>query len=434
MNRDTFTVKVDNISEHVQICEVESLFNTLVGKVMHSALRRDGSHSRSLELSFNTLDTFKKALCMSGYNIAGTPLVVTRASTTGLGFYNTAVGSDGRRNLYVLGLPFDLTKIEFAAIFSQYGTVSHAVILATVDNASRRRGFVVMSSHEEAKAAMIALSRTQIKGHMLDVSWAVVQRSQGFLDGADRTMMLNSPNISNFPEIDMSRGNTSHFARPNEQNEVSWPPTFLMASSKLLVSNLPTLLFTQATDLQPLFYPFGQIKGLKMIESISADTQNNTVAALVEYENPSSAREAKDALHGQMYGDIPVNVQYVQDSSPPADDGFASAFECSPLGFGKSADTGLNPFAPPFVLGSQHWSAPSPGFSQQPHQQANMLYNATPRGLPRDAHHPLFSPQPFSSNLRRQVSDTISRSSSATSSSWSGDAHPSGRRFRRAFT
>jgi hypothetical protein len=52
---------------------------------------------------------------------------------------------------------------EFADAFSRYGVVSHCVILATVDNSSRRRGFVVMSSHEEAKSAMVHLSRTQIK-------------------------------------------------------------------------------------------------------------------------------------------------------------------------------------------------------------------------------------------------------------------------------
>lgn len=48
-------------------------------------------------------------------------------------------------------------------IFSRYGIVSHAVILATVDNVSRRRGFVVMSSHSEAKVAMDAMNRQEIK-------------------------------------------------------------------------------------------------------------------------------------------------------------------------------------------------------------------------------------------------------------------------------
>ena len=39
----------------------------------------------------------------------------------------------------------------------------HAVILATVDSSSRRRGFIVMSTHDEARAAMNGLSRKQIK-------------------------------------------------------------------------------------------------------------------------------------------------------------------------------------------------------------------------------------------------------------------------------
>jgi hypothetical protein len=86
---------------------------------------------------------------------------------------------DTRRNLYVLGIPFDLSlwvshfvirnlfqqqiRIELSSIFSHFGTVTHSVILATVDNASRRRGFVVMSTHDEAKAAMDNISQTNIR-------------------------------------------------------------------------------------------------------------------------------------------------------------------------------------------------------------------------------------------------------------------------------
>ena len=67
-----------------------------------------------------------------------------------------AKSPDTRRNLYVLGLPFDLSlwvshfvignyfqrqnRTELSSIFSHFGTVTHSVILATVDNASRRRG------------------------------------------------------------------------------------------------------------------------------------------------------------------------------------------------------------------------------------------------------------------------------------------------------
>ena len=68
-----------------------------------------------------------------------------------------------------------------AALFTPYGTVTHGVILATLDGASRRRGFVVMSTHEEAKRAMTALGRNGKGGGGLDISWAVVQRSKGML-------------------------------------------------------------------------------------------------------------------------------------------------------------------------------------------------------------------------------------------------------------
>lgn len=63
--------------------------------------------------------------------------------------------------LVILNSP--VARLEFMEVFSRYGKVSHAVILATIDNASRRRGFVVMSSHAEAKLAMNAMSRTEIK-------------------------------------------------------------------------------------------------------------------------------------------------------------------------------------------------------------------------------------------------------------------------------
>lgn len=48
-------------------------------------------------------------------------------------------------------------------MFSRFGEVVHSVILATVDNASRRRGFVVMANHGDAKSAMDNLSRAEIK-------------------------------------------------------------------------------------------------------------------------------------------------------------------------------------------------------------------------------------------------------------------------------
>ncbi|KAG1753524.1 uncharacterized protein EDB91DRAFT_1043859, partial [Suillus paluster] len=334
---------------------------------------------------------------------------------------------DTRRNLYVLGLPFDLTKAEFSTLFSRFGTVMHAVILATVDNASRRRGFVVMSSHEEAKRAMNALSRKQMKyyllrdskvnlltqhrGHTLDVSWAVVQRSQGFLDGADRTMMLASSNPTSFPEMELdhqpARPTTglSHYA--NKQWNVSLAP-----SSKLLVSNLPTLLFAQASDLHPLFYPFGPIKEVDLLDS--ATLGNGTASALVEYVNIANAQEAKDALQRQFYGSSRLEVRFIQDSVHPVESA-AAAYAQSPI-LPKTSDAGLNPFAAPFVLGSRRFPTLASGLSCVAHDSfVNDFYS--PLGLPSDTFQVAsFAPHPLTHHLRAHVADAISRSSSATSS------------------
>ena len=65
---------------------------------------------------------------------------------------------DQRRNLYVLGIPQHISLEQFTDLFSDFGVVSHAVILAVLDAFSRRRGFVVMSSNEEASRAMKRMS------------------------------------------------------------------------------------------------------------------------------------------------------------------------------------------------------------------------------------------------------------------------------------
>jgi RNA recognition motif-containing protein len=65
---------------------------------------------------------------------------------------------DQRRNLYVLGIPQHISLEQFTDLFSDFGVVSHAVILAVLDAFSRRRGFVVMSNNEEASLAMKRMS------------------------------------------------------------------------------------------------------------------------------------------------------------------------------------------------------------------------------------------------------------------------------------
>ncbi|TBU34288.1 hypothetical protein BD311DRAFT_793935 [Dichomitus squalens] len=340
-NRDGFAVHVSNVADAVTRRELVDLFNNFIGDIIKCDENYDAAGRRYYALTFASQDAAKKALCMSGYNVDGTPLVVTTVTLSSeLPRSKPAKQPDTRRNLYVLGLPFDLTKTEFAEIFSRFGTVSHAVILATVDNASRRRGFVVMSQHHEAKLAMDTFNRKEIKGHVIDVSWAVVQRSEGFLDGGDRATVLSNSSPSPSPAPFDVKALTPALP-PLQASIVVTPPierpptlTFSTPSSSLQIKHLPAVLFSQLSDLHPLLGPYGDVKKLEIIPAESGE--HGLVSAVVEYATPSQAAEAAQALHGQAYSSVPIVVEFLRaDTSQKYD---------------ADGKPGLNPHATPFVV------------------------------------------------------------------------------------
>ncbi|PWN48370.1 RNA-binding domain-containing protein, partial [Violaceomyces palustris] len=73
------------------------------------------------------------------------------------------------KNLYVLNLPLDVTTDQLAALFATYGTVVHCVILAMLDAQARRRGFIDMSSPQEAKEAIEGLNGFVWHGYPIEV-------------------------------------------------------------------------------------------------------------------------------------------------------------------------------------------------------------------------------------------------------------------------
>ncbi|TFY79916.1 hypothetical protein EWM64_g4094 [Hericium alpestre] len=360
--REEHAVMVENIPCNVNRREVVDLFTTLVGQIKDVEVHANGT---SMQLAFFTADAATKSLCMSGYTVAGVPLSVTATNHPKPMRPSFAPkSSDARRNLYVLGLPFDLSKAEFAAIFSRYGTVSHCVILATVDNASRRRGFVVMSSNAEAKVAMDAITRTEIRGSIVDVSWAVVQRSQGFLDGGDRTMALDtrfdSPSCStsggSSPEPPFTQSRSHSFEDlSNRQDMVNGG---LAIAASLLVSNLPTLLFSNASDFKPLFMPFGKVEKLEILPASPNDSIGGMTSVVVTYTSAASAREAKQDLHGQVYAGFTISARLLLFPLDRRGQTSYSGHSDS----GSSSGSTLNPRASPFVCSNAY----PPSFSAPP--------------------------------------------------------------------
>ena len=143
----------------------------------------------------------------------------------------------------------------------------------------------------------------------------------GFLDGGDRSTALP---VSIMPAPSAEKEN------PPENTPTADSPkgsqSFLVSTavtSTLLIKNLPLLLFSQPSELEPLLLPYGHIKKLDILETFGSDTTTGFVTVAVEYETADSAYEAKMTLDGQVYVNDILKIEFVQpmpsacDTLPP---------------------------------------------------------------------------------------------------------------------
>lgn len=124
--------------------------------------------------------------------------------------------------------------------------------------------------------------------------------------------------------------------------------------ASILVRNLPALLFAQDSDLEPLFYPFGDVKEIRRQDvSSAARSRTGTISVIVTYSSVTGAREAKVVLEGQRYGDTPLIVEYL----PP----FGRNTEIGrKYGCDRVSSSSLNPCASPFVFDTPSAASASP--------------------------------------------------------------------------
>jgi RNA recognition motif-containing protein len=89
-----------------------------------------------------------------------------------------ALGRVGRQggcfmNIYVGGLPYDVTEADLRDAFEAFGTVASVnIITDKFSGQSRGFGFVEMASTSEAQAAITGLNGKELNGRTLNVSEA----------------------------------------------------------------------------------------------------------------------------------------------------------------------------------------------------------------------------------------------------------------------
>jgi len=86
--------------------------------------------------------------------------------------------------LYVGSLPYSTTEQQLTDLFSQYGTVQSAKVIADrFTGQSRGFAFVEMATSEEAQKAIAGLHGTELGGRTLVVNEARPQEKRSFGGG-----------------------------------------------------------------------------------------------------------------------------------------------------------------------------------------------------------------------------------------------------------
>ena len=89
--------------------------------------------------------------------------------------------------LYVGGLPYSVTEGRLEELFTQYGSVQSARVIADkFTGQSRGFGFVEMATSEEAQKAIEALNGTKLEGRTLIVNEARPQEQRRSGGGENR--------------------------------------------------------------------------------------------------------------------------------------------------------------------------------------------------------------------------------------------------------
>ena len=154
----------------------------------------------------------------------------------------------------------------------------------------------------------------------------------GFLDGGDRNIALPPA----MPHSPAEKENS--LENPSAENSPKETQSFVVSiavTSTLLIKNLPLLLFSQPSELEPLLLPFGQIEKLDILETSGSDTATGSVTVAVEYATADSAYEAKMTLDGQVYASNILKIEFVQPV-PSACDTLALQVAQFPLGHSPS--------------------------------------------------------------------------------------------------
>ncbi|CAO1632052.1 unnamed protein product [Parajaminaea phylloscopi] len=242
---------------------------------------------------------------------------------------NPADEVPAHKNLYVLNLPLDATTDQLAALFNGHGTVVHCVILAMLDAQARRRGFIDMSTAQEAKEAIESLNGYVWNGYPIEVSYAIVQRSGGPLTGPNvvrrtvpRSRWNCGPRRQPVQDYSPTRGSNSRqlsvdmTQTQSDQGNASLyrdtSPVRNHSSSicidpyTIFITGLDPVAILDEEDLSNCLQVYGTVVAC----SLSRDENGLSLGyGVATFAAPAEAAAAREALDGQMQNGVRLSCK-----------------------------------------------------------------------------------------------------------------------------
>eukprot|EP00930_Biecheleria_cincta_P073451 TRINITY_DN6073_c4_g1_i1.p1 TRINITY_DN6073_c4_g1~~TRINITY_DN6073_c4_g1_i1.p1 ORF type:complete len:539 (-),score=96.10 TRINITY_DN6073_c4_g1_i1:7-1602(-) len=193
------------------------------------------------------------------------------------------------RNLYVWGVPGDITETEFRKLFEGFGPVESTKICAA--RGPQTYGFITFFLRESAQAATLALNNTTFKGRAIQVKMAEPGRM--------------GETGAGYPAASPQPAAASTARSPTTAEQTASAPVV-----KVYVSGMPERYDQEA--LRRLFERFGEIQSTRVLPS---KQKGWTKYGFVNFATLSSAHKAINALDGATTEGAQLQVRLANNTS-----------------------------------------------------------------------------------------------------------------------
>ncbi|KAL3310624.1 hypothetical protein Ciccas_010811 [Cichlidogyrus casuarinus] len=257
--------------------EVKALFSTL-GEVTSCKLVREKSTGESLGYAFVKFfksSQAKKAIeSLNGLRLQNKTIKVSLARPSS----ESIKGA----NLYICGLPKDMTQVELESLFGEFGNIITARILYDKRTGiSRGIAFIRFDQRHEAEQAI-----KHLNGYRSSNS-----------DAAITVKFANSPTVLKQENLNMILQQSNQIAKQMTDYNVMkqfFGGLTLPSGWRLAVQNLSPEM--NESDLWQLFVPFGAVKSVKLSRDWRTNKSRNY--AFVTMNNYEEAFAAVQTLNG----------------------------------------------------------------------------------------------------------------------------------------